>query len=69
MGIKEKLGFIGFVVNYLNHSLFSLLMKCAICKEKIENTFLGKIKGTHVGKKVVCPACQKKHKNNFKEFL
>lgn len=44
-------------------------MKCAICKEKIENTFLGKIKGTHVGKKVVCPACQKKHKNNFKEFL
>ena len=36
-------------------------MKCAICKGKIEYTFLGKIRGTFVGKKVVCPVCQKKY--------
>lgn len=34
--------------------------KCALCKEKIEETFLGKIRGTFIGKKVVCSSCQKK---------
>lgn len=39
-------------------------MKCEICKEKIEETFLKKILGTHIkdekGKKhVVCKDCQK----------
>ncbi|MEM4336974.1 MAG: hypothetical protein QXG86_03140 [Candidatus Woesearchaeota archaeon] len=42
-------------------------MKCEICKLKIEETFLGKIKGTYLkdkkGKKhVVCGICQKKYK-------
>ncbi len=36
-------------------------MNCAICKEKVEETFLGKIKGTYVGKKVVCINCQKNY--------
>ena len=36
-------------------------MKCAICNNKIEQTFLGKILGTYIGKKPVCPECQKKH--------
>jgi uncharacterized protein with PIN domain len=40
-------------------------MKCEICKEKIEETFLNKIVGTVVkdskGKQhYVCPGCQKK---------
>ncbi len=40
-------------------------MKCEICKEKIEETFLKKIVGTEVkdskGKlHYVCPGCQKK---------
>jgi len=38
-------------------------MKCDICKKKVEETFLKKIKGTFVkvsGKrKVVCSECQK----------
>jgi hypothetical protein len=38
-----------------------MALKCAKCKEKIEKTFLGKIKGTHVGKKAICSECQKKH--------
>ena len=36
-------------------------MKCAICGEKVEEIFLGKIKGTYVGKKVVCRECQKNY--------
>ncbi|MDD5331835.1 MAG: hypothetical protein PHE43_03365 [Candidatus Nanoarchaeia archaeon] len=36
-------------------------MKCAVCNEKIEQTFLEKIKGTFVKKKPVCNACQKKY--------
>lgn len=34
--------------------------KCALCKEKIQETFLGKIRGTVVGKKTICSSCQKK---------
>lgn len=43
-------------------------MKCEICKEKIEEIFLGKIKGTLVKKPgsskpyYVCQDCQKKFK-------
>jgi len=43
-------------------------MKCEICKEKIDSTFLKKMLGTVVkdkkGKKHnICSACQKKFKN------
>jgi hypothetical protein len=45
-------------------------MKCDICKQKVEETFLGKIKGSYIGsgkkKKVVCQACQKT--NSFEEI-
>lgn len=42
-------------------------MKCDICKNKVEETFLEKITGTYIkdakGKKhMVCPECQKKYK-------
>ena len=43
------------------------MVKCAICKEKIEETFLGKIKGSYVKKKPVCNECQKKHKEKLVE--
>lgn len=43
-------------------------MNCALCKAKIEKTFLGKIVGSYVrdtkGKKhSICPQCQKMHPN------
>ncbi len=43
-------------------------MKCEICKNKVEKTFLGKLLGTYVkdgkGKKhSVCFECQKKFKD------
>lgn len=42
------------------------MVKCEICKEKIEETFLDKIKGTYFkkGKKLkpVCQTCQKTKK-------
>jgi ribosome-binding protein aMBF1 (putative translation factor) len=44
-------------------------MKCDICKEKIEETFLGKIRGTRIGKKVVCDKCQKKYGKDVKKHL
>ncbi len=34
-------------------------MKCEICKEKIEDNFLGKIFGTFINKKPICSRCQK----------
>ncbi|MDO8628152.1 MAG: hypothetical protein Q7R56_00150 [Nanoarchaeota archaeon] len=34
-------------------------MKCALCNKTIEETFLGKIKGTWEGKKVICSDCQR----------
>ncbi len=36
-------------------------MKCSICNENIEETFLGKIKGTYVKGKPVCSKCQNKY--------
>ena len=49
-------------------------MKCDVCNNKIEETFLEKIKGIHLkinGKlKHVCNNCQKKFsKNKIKEKL
>tara|TARA_Y100000310_G_scaffold203527_1_gene203761 strand:- start:3053 stop:3193 length:141 start_codon:yes stop_codon:yes gene_type:complete len=43
--------------------------KCALCKEKVEETFLGKIRGTFVKKKVVCSNCQKAHGKDLKDKL
>ena len=34
-------------------------MKCALCKEEVQETFLNKILGTFIGKKAVCANCQK----------
>lgn len=47
------------------------MAKCEICKTKIEEMFLGKIKGTYVkdskGKKhLICFDCQKKLKTKDK---
>ena len=48
------------------------MAKCDICKNKIEETFLGKIKGTYIevgGKmKIVCQVCQREYKD-LKEKL
>lgn len=45
--------------------------KCALCKEKIETTFLNKIQGTYIGpkkkRKAVCTRCQKKYKEKLRE--
>jgi len=43
--------------------------KCSVCGKKIESTFLGKIKGTYVGKKAVCNECQKKYKDKLKDKI
>ena len=43
------------------------MVKCAICKGKVEELFLGKIKGSYVKKKVVCSKCQSKYKDKLKE--
>ena len=37
------------------------MAKCEICRNKIEETFLEKIKGTFINKKVVCADCQKQY--------
>jgi len=50
-------------------------MKCALCGEKIEETFLGKLKGTYMKIKgkgeivSVCAKCQSKHDDKIKEKL
>jgi len=48
-------------------------VKCALCKKKIEISFLNKIRGTYIkvkGKLVpVCSDCQKKYGNRLKEVL
>lgn len=51
-------------------------MKCNLCGKEIEETFLGKLKGTVVkinegGKNKIfyaCKECQKKHKNLREEL-
>ena len=43
--------------------------KCALCKEKVAETFLGKIRGTFIGKKVVCSSCQKKFGADVEKHL
>ena len=35
--------------------------KCKICGNKIEVTFLNKLRGTFIKKKAVCSDCQKKY--------
>lgn len=41
------------------------MVKCDICKEEINKTFLNKIKGTYMKvekkQKIVCQNCQKQH--------
>lgn len=52
-------------------------MKCDLCGNEIEESFLGKIKGSIIkvkeGEKnklhYVCSECQKKHKDKVKEEL
>ena len=52
-------------------------MRCALCGEKIEETFLGKLKGTYMRIKEknknklveVCAECQSKHDDKIKEKL
>ena len=34
-------------------------MKCTLCKKEIQETFMGKIKGTYIKGKPYCSACQK----------
>ncbi len=46
-----------------------MAQKCILCKAKIEETFLGKIMGTFVKKKVVCSSCQAKYKDKIKEQI
>jgi len=45
-------------------------MKCDLCKQEIEETFLHKIKGSYVKadgkKKVVCSECQRKYRDEVK---
>lgn len=50
------------------------LMKCSLCNQKIETTFLDKILGTYFkdakGKRhAVCVNCQRKHRNNKEAIL
>ena len=53
------------------------MANCELCKSRIEETFLGKLKGTRVFIKfndknkeyLVCNSCQKKHKDKLKEEL
>jgi len=49
-------------------------MKCDVCKNPIEETFLKKIVGTYIkdsnGKKhLICPSCQNKFNNDKKKIL
>ena len=49
-------------------------MKCSICKNKIEETFLKKLIGTYIkdqkGKRIpICFECQNKFNNDKEEML
>jgi len=39
--------------------------KCTVCGKNVEKTFLGKIQGTYVKKKIICGACQRKLGNKL----
>ena len=43
--------------------------RCTICKEKIETTFLEKIRGTFIKKKAVCSDCQKRFGKEIEKQL
>jgi hypothetical protein len=51
--------------------------KCEICGEKLEETFLGKVRGTTIRVKkntrtgfvYICNNCQKEHKDKIKEIV
>ena len=43
--------------------------KCDMCGNKIEVTFLGKIRGTEIKKRFVCSTCQSKYGNELKKKL
>lgn len=45
------------------------MVKCKLCGNKIEELFLGKIKGTIIKGEHVCADCQKKHKDKLAEQL
>ena len=49
------------------------MVKCDLCGQKIEMTFLNKIIGTIVKKdgkkKNICANCQRKHKNDLTNVL
>ena len=62
------------IVNYLKHFAFIILyMKCDLCKNEIEESFLEKIKGAYFKiegrKKVACSECQRKYKDKLKDKL
>ncbi len=46
--------------------ILNLNMKCSKCGNKIEETFLGKMKGTFIDKQPVCQECQKKEEKEGK---
>lgn len=41
------------------------MVKCILCRKTIEQTFLGKIKGTYVKKRPVCNECQRKYQRDL----
>jgi len=43
------------------------MVKCNLCGNKIETTFLGKLLGTKVGDRYLCSNCQSKHGNDIKK--
>jgi len=56
-------------INILHIEYLGEKIKCAICGEKIETTFLEKMKGTYIKKKTVCSNCQRKYKDKLKEKI
>jgi len=45
------------------------MVKCNLCGNKIETTFLEKLVGTKVRNKFVCRKCQSKYGNNLEKEL
>ena len=61
--IKQNLKSINIFIN--ENIIHQVMVKCSICNQKIQTTFLNKIVGTIVKKegkpKHVCSDCQKEH--------